>query len=59
MRFAADFDRTTLPIDDPDVRVLVGARVLVDRFAVYLTSTEEVVDVFWIALDPGDRGSPG
>lgn len=50
-RLADDFGRWTLPTDDPDVRVLVGAGVLVQRFALFVALVEEVVEVFWITVE--------
>ncbi len=49
---AADFERNTLPADDPPVRLFVGAGVLVKSIAVYvLVAPDDVVEVIWLLID--------
>ena len=52
-RLATDYDRATLSTDDPDVRVSIGAGVLVSRLAVYATVDRNgLVEAFRVDFDP-------
>jgi hypothetical protein len=50
-RLAADYEGNTLPTDDPDVRVYVGAGVLVSRFAIFVALEADTVEAFWLSID--------
>jgi hypothetical protein len=60
-RLASDYLEHTLATDDPDVRVWVGAGILVHRFIVYTGVEGEDVEVFWITIErfAGDDHDPG
>jgi len=52
----SDYEGSTLPTEEPDVRVLIAAGVLVDRYAIYATCEDNTVDVFWLVFDEaGER----
>ena len=48
---ATDFERHTLPTDDPQVRVYVGSGSLLRGFAIYAAIEGEIVEAFWITID--------
>lgn len=50
-RLAADYEGNTLPTDEPDVRVYVGAGVLVSRFAIFVALEADTVEAFWLSID--------
>jgi hypothetical protein len=50
-RLAANYEGHTLPTDDPDVRVYIGAGLLVSRFAIFIVLEADVIDAFWISVD--------
>ncbi len=50
-RLAADYEANTLPTDDPDVRVYVGAGVLVSRFAIFVALEADTIEAFWVSFD--------
>lgn len=58
-RLAVDFKGNTLPTDDPDVRVYVGAGVLVTRFAMFASLGRDAVEVFWIVIDTAHDDEAG
>jgi hypothetical protein len=50
-QLAADFEGTTLPADEPPVRVWVGSGVLVRHLAVYgYIDDDGAVEVIWLLL---------
>jgi hypothetical protein len=50
-RLANDFDRWTLPTTDQEVRVCIGAGILVERFALFAALVGDVVEVFWLTME--------
>lgn len=48
---ARDFERRTLPTEDPDVRGYTGTGVLVGAYAVYAALEGVAVEAFWITID--------
>lgn len=50
-RMATDFAGSTLATDDPDIRVFIGAGVLVSCFAIFAALGDDVVEAFWIVID--------
>jgi hypothetical protein len=48
---AADFERFTLATHDPDVRVYIGAGVLVRTMTVYASIEQHDIEAFWIELE--------
>lgn len=50
-RLADDFDRWTLPTNEADVRVCIGAGILVQRFALFTALVGDVVEVFWVTVE--------
>jgi hypothetical protein len=53
-RLASDYIEHTLPTDDADVRVWIGAGILVHRFIVYTAVEGGDVEVFWITIEHVD-----
>jgi hypothetical protein len=43
-RLAGDYEGNTLPTDDPNVRVYVGAGVLVSRFAIFVALEADAIE---------------
>jgi hypothetical protein len=54
-RLATDYEGNTLPTDDPDVRVYIGAGLLVGRFAIFVALAADTVDAFWLSIDLTDH----
>jgi hypothetical protein len=50
-RLATNFAGSTLATDDPDIRVFIGAGILVSRFAIFAVLDEDIVEAFWIVID--------
>jgi hypothetical protein len=50
-RMATDFAGSTLATDDPDIRVFIGAGILVSRFAIFAALDDDIVEAFWIVID--------
>ena len=50
-RLAEGYHDWTLPSDDPDVRVYIGAGLLVSRFAIFTTLDGETVSAIWLSID--------
>ena len=50
-RLATDFAGSTLATDDADIRVFIGAGILVSRFAIFAALDDDVVEAFWIVID--------
>ncbi len=50
-RLAAGYEQNTLPTDDPDVRVYVGAGALVSRVAIFVALDGDDVEAFWLTID--------
>jgi hypothetical protein len=49
---ASDFERNTLPADEPPVRLYVGAGTLVKSVALYaFFAADDGVDVIWLLID--------
>lgn len=58
-RLAADYEGSTMPTVDADVRVLVGAGLFVRTVALYAAiDAAGTVTVFWITLDRRDPADP-
>lgn len=55
-RLAADFAGNTLATDEPDVRVFIGAGILVRRFAIFAALENDIVEAFWITIDTEPSG---
>ena len=47
----ADYEANTLATDDPDVRLFIGAGLLVSRYAIYVALEDDVIEAFWIAIE--------
>ena len=47
----ADYEANTLATDDPDVRLFIGAGLLVRRYAIYVALEDDVIEAFWIAIE--------
>ena len=54
-RLAQNYQRCTLPTDAPNVRVYIGAGLLVTRFAIFTALEDDVVEAFWLMLDGADE----
>ena len=50
-RLASDYIGHTLATDDPDVRVWIGAGILVHRFIVYTGLDGDDIEAFWITIE--------
>jgi hypothetical protein len=50
-RLASDFDLSTLPTEEPGVRVFVGAGSVVPRFAIYVALQNDDVEAYWLVID--------
>ncbi len=50
-RLATDYEHATLPTDDPDIRVFIGAGILVRRFAIYVALEAATIEAFWLTID--------
>ncbi len=50
-QLATDFVGSTLGTDDPDIRVFIGAGILVGRFAVFGVLDGDIVEAFWVTID--------
>ena len=48
---ATEYFDNTLPTDDPEVRVYIGAGLLVLRFAIYVALEGETVEAFWLSIE--------
>ena len=49
---ATDFERNTLPVDPSDMRVYVGAGLLVRSVALYaILAEDDAVEVIWLVID--------
>ncbi|TVR28681.1 MAG: hypothetical protein EA389_00025 [Ilumatobacter sp.] len=48
---ASNFEDCTLPTDDPDVRVYVGAGVLFRAVAIFVALDGNSVEAFWVMFD--------
>jgi len=48
---AEEYEARTLPTDDPDVRVYIGAGVLFRGFAIFVLLHDGAVEAFWINID--------
>ena len=47
----ADYGGHTLATDDPNVRLFIGAWLLVSRYAIYVALEDDVIEAFWIAIE--------
>lgn len=51
-RLAADFEGSTMPTDDPEVRVAIGAGTIIPYVALYACiAADGAVEVFWLSID--------
>ena len=51
-RLATDFEGSTMPTGDPDVRVAIGAGTIIPYLALYAYIADDgAVEVFWLSLD--------
>jgi hypothetical protein len=50
-RLSRNYEGNTLSTGEVDVRVYIGAGVLVPRFAVYVALEDDDVEAFWITID--------
>ena len=48
---ASDFEQCTMPTEDPDVRVYVGAGVLFRAVAIFAALDGDSVEAFWVMVD--------
>jgi hypothetical protein len=55
-QLASDLEGNTLPTESPDIRVFVGAGLLVDGYAMYVALDGNTVEVFWITMTFGRGG---
>jgi hypothetical protein len=58
-RLASGYEAHTLETDDPEVRVWMGAGVLVHRFTVYAALEANDVEAFWITIELRSDGDFG
>lgn len=54
-RLVSDYEGNTLATDEPDVRVYIGAGVLVTRYAIFVAEESDAIEAFWISIS-GDNG---
>jgi hypothetical protein len=52
-RLVWDYQGNTLATDDPDVRVYIGAGVLVSRYAIFVAEEGDAIEAFWVSIDLG------
>jgi hypothetical protein len=57
-RLASDLEANTLATDDADVRIYIGAGVLVKRFAIFAVLDGDIVEAFWIMMDVAPDDDP-
>lgn len=50
-RLAEDFEANTAPTDDDDVRVYIGAGVLLPVIALFAVADGQTVEVFWVSVE--------
>ena len=50
-RLGSNFEEYTLETGDPEVRVYIGAGILIARFAIYVALERNVVEAFWLTVD--------
>ena len=50
-RLVSDYRGNTLATDDPDVRVYIGAGVLVTRYAIFVAGEGDAIEAFWVSID--------
>jgi hypothetical protein len=50
-RLVSDYQGNTLATDDPDVRVYIGAGVLVRRYAIFVAEEGDAIEAFWVSID--------
>jgi hypothetical protein len=50
-RLVSNYLGNTLATDDPDVRVYIGAGVLVSRYAIFVAEEGEGIVAFWVSID--------
>lgn len=57
-RLAGDYLHWTLPSNDPDVRVYIGAGLLVHRFAIFVYLEGDSVEVIGLAIERRSEEEP-
>jgi hypothetical protein len=50
-RLLADYQANTLATEDLEVRVYIGAGVLVSRYAIFVAEEGETIVAFWVSID--------
>lgn len=50
-RLVWDYQGNTLATEDPDVRVYIGAGLLVSRYAIFVAEEGEAIEAFWVSID--------
>lgn len=50
-RLVIDYEGNTLATDDSEVRVYIGAGVLVSRYAIFVAEEGEAIVAFWVSID--------
>lgn len=50
-RLRSNYFENTLQTGEPEVRVYIGAGMLVARFAIFVALEGEVVEAFWLSID--------
>jgi hypothetical protein len=50
-RLGSNYFENTMETNDPEVRVFIGAGVLVARFAIYVALEGDAVEAFWLSID--------
>jgi hypothetical protein len=50
-QLSSNYEDYTLETGDPEVRVYIGAGILIARFAIYVALERNVVEAFWLTVD--------
>jgi hypothetical protein len=50
-RLVWDYQGNTLATEDPDVRVYIGAGLLVSRYAIFVAEEGDAIEAFWVSID--------